>query len=87
MAFGERICLGYALAFAIRKMRNLDLPVVLDSPYGYLDTEQRTGFSEFLKNQSCQQILLGCEAQFMGIGEIKPNYRLDYVSGTRITKL
>ena len=30
MSFGEKICLGYAYAFALRKAMNLDLPCVFD---------------------------------------------------------
>lgn len=79
MAAGERVCLGYAFAFAIRKVLNLDLPVVLDSPYGRLDSEKRQAVRAFLKDQPCQQILLGSELEFDE--EDKPHYVLDYTKG------
>jgi len=76
MAAGERVCLGYAYSFAIRKVMNLDLPVVLDSPYSRLDPELRHGVRAFLKEQPCQQILLGGDYEFKE--EDKPHYILDY---------
>lgn len=79
MAAGERVCLGYAFAFAIRKVLNLDLPVVMDSPYGRLDSEKRQAVRAFLKDQPCQQILLGSELEFDE--EDKPHYVLDYTKG------
>jgi ABC-type glutathione transport system ATPase component len=63
MAMGERICLGYALNFAVRKVRQLSVPVVFDSPYGNLDIGLRRGFKVFLKGLSCQQILLGSKSE------------------------
>lgn len=79
MSAGERVCLGYAFAFAIRKVLNLDLPVVLDSPYGRLDSEKRQAVRAFLKDQPCQQILLGSELEFDE--EDKPHHVLDYKKG------
>ncbi len=76
MTAGERVCFGYAYVFALRKVLNLDLPVVLDSPYGRLDSEKRHAVCSFLKEQSCQQILLGSELEFDE--EDKPHYVLDY---------
>ncbi len=85
MAAGERICLGYAYAFAVRKVLNLDLPVVLDSPYGRLDDMLRNPVRAFLKEQSCQQIMFGCEHEFDE--EDKPHYILDYIDGySRVIK-
>lgn len=79
MAAGERACLGYAFAFAVRKVLNLDLPVVLDSPYGRIDSEKRQAVRAFLRDQPCQQILLGSELEFDE--EDKPHYVLDYTKG------
>jgi ABC-type glutathione transport system ATPase component len=79
MAAGERVCLGYAHAFAVRKVLNLDLPIVLDSPYSRLDSELRHGVRAFLKEQPYQQILLGHEFEFNE--EDKPHYTLDYTKG------
>jgi energy-coupling factor transporter ATP-binding protein EcfA2 len=76
MAAGERICLYYAYTFAFRRVMNLDLPIVLDSPYDRLNTEHRSAVRAFLKEQPCQQILLGSEYQFDK--EDKPRYMLDY---------
>jgi ABC-type thiamine transport system ATPase subunit len=76
MAAGERVCFGYAYAFAVRKVLNLDLPVVLDSPYARLDSDLRQRVSAFLKDQPCQQILLGGESEFNE--KDKPHYVLDY---------
>jgi hypothetical protein len=87
MAAGERSCLGYAVVFALRKIRDLDVPVVMESPYGLMDMETRTGFSEFLKNEPCQQILLGTETEFMEV-EDKPHYLLEYSNGnSRVRKI
>jgi len=33
MAMGERSCFAYAIAFSIRKVCRLSIPLVLDSPY------------------------------------------------------
>lgn len=57
MASGELSCLRYAYIFAIRRMLNLNLPIVIKSPDGYLDRELKQGFSSFLDKQTCQQIL------------------------------
>jgi hypothetical protein len=65
MSIGERVCLGYAYAFAIRKVLNLGLPIVFDSPYRVLDARLRKGVQTFLKKQACQQILLGIESEFL----------------------
>jgi hypothetical protein len=78
MAAGERVCLGYAYAFAVRKVLNLDLPVVLDSPYSRIDLEQRRAVRTFLKEQPYQQILLGNESEFSEEGN--PHYALDYTN-------
>ena len=76
MTAGERICLGYAYAFAVRKVLNIDLPVVFDAPYASLDSELRQRVSAFLKKQSCQQIILGCDYEFYEEG--KPHYKLKH---------
>ena len=75
LAAGERVCLGYATVFAIRNALNIDLPVVLDSPYGVLDRELREGVSAFLKQQTCQLILLGTQGEFNG--DDKADYILE----------
>jgi hypothetical protein len=61
MASSEVVCLGYAFVFAVRKVLNLDIPAVFDSPCGLLDPEGRNGFYSFLKQQPFQQIIL-CRA-------------------------
>ena len=66
MAAGERICLGYAIACAMRKVIGLNLPMVLDSPYSALDADLRRGFSAFLKGESSQQIIVGSELELRG---------------------
>jgi len=77
MAAGERICFGYSFVFALRRTFNLNIPIVLDSPYGMLDMELRKGLSDFLKAQPCQQILLGFECAFSE--EESPKYILVHV--------
>lgn len=77
MAAGERICLGYALAFAVRGALKLDIPVVFDSPYARLDEELCKGLRLFLDRYPCQQILLGYEHEFPE--EENPTYALVYV--------
>ena len=64
MAAGELICLGIAYRFAVRKILNLDLPVVFDGFYGSLDLELRNGVSAFLDHQECQQIFLLGESEY-----------------------
>jgi energy-coupling factor transporter ATP-binding protein EcfA2 len=63
MAGGERVCLGYAFVFAVRKTLKLDVPVVFDSPYARLDSGLRKGLHDFLKTQPYQQIVLGHECE------------------------
>lgn len=75
MAAGEKICLGYAFAFAVRKVLNIDVPVVIDAPYAMLGLQLRKGLCSFLKKQPYQQILLGTEDEFTEEGT--PHYRLD----------
>jgi len=58
MAAGERICLGYAYTFAVRKVLNLDLPIVFDEPYARIDLLLKQKLNTFLQNQPCQQIIL-----------------------------
>jgi hypothetical protein len=76
MAGGERACLGYAFVFALRKTLGLDIPIVIDSPYGRLDAELRAGLRDFLKSQPCQQILLGHDCELSE--EDNPAYMLVY---------
>lgn len=64
MALGEKMCFKYAHIFAIRKALNLELPVIIDSPYGLLDKALKQGFHDFLDKQNCQQILLATEVEF-----------------------
>ena len=78
MAAGERVCLGYAYAFAVRKVLSLDLPVVLDSPYSRLDSQLRHAVRAFLQEQPYQQILLGVESEFDEEGKL--DYVLDYIN-------
>ena len=80
MAAGEKICLGYAFAFAARKVLNLDIPSVFDSPYGMLDIELRDGVCAFLKKQSCQQIMLCSEREFSK--EDKTHFTLNYINNS-----
>ena len=56
---GERLCLVLAYAFAYRRIMNLDVPVVLDSPFVVLTYEQRNSIRSFLKKQLFQQIIIG----------------------------
>ena len=81
MAVGEKMCFKYARIFAIRKLLNLDLPVIIDSPYGLLDKALKEGFRDFLGKQNCQQILLATEAEFKGD---KVQYNLNINSQNRI---
>ncbi len=76
MSGDERICLGYAYWFAVRKELNLDLPAVFDAPYARFDSNFRHGINTFLRKQSCQQIILGRESEFNE--EAKFDYTLDY---------
>ncbi len=63
MSMGEKVCLGFSIAFAIRKVINLDLPAVFESPYHCLDITRKHSLREFLKGQSCQQIILGTDLE------------------------
>ena len=69
MPAGERVCLGYSFVFAARKVLNLNLPVVIDNPYGCLDSELRDGLRAFLRQQKCQQILLLNEFEYIEDGD------------------
>jgi len=80
MAAGEKLCLGYAFAFAARKVLNLDIPFVFDSPYGMLDTWLRDGVCAFLKKKSWQQIMLGRENEFGK--EDKAHFTLNYTNNS-----
>lgn len=80
MAGSEKICLGYAFAFAARKVLNLDIPSVFDSPYGKLDRELRNGVCAFLKKQSWQQIMFCSEDEFRK--EDKAHYTLNYTNNS-----
>lgn len=69
MAAGERFCLGLSWVFSVRRASGLDLPIVMDSPYGWIDKETRQGLSEYLRGETCQQILIGSEAEFREAGD------------------
>jgi len=60
----EKVCFAYAFAFAVRKVLDLDLPAVFDTPYDYLDPEKKSLVKAFLRKQPYQQILLVRENQF-----------------------
>jgi len=75
MAGGEHVCIGYAYIFAIRNVLGIDLPIVIDSPYGLLDPNLINGVREFLLEQSCQQILLSWDDEFTKEGEIQYNLK------------
>ena len=77
MSDGEKVCLNYAFAFAVRRVLNLDLPTVFDSPYGALDLRLSKGVRAFLKHHSGQQILLGTGSEFQE--EDEANYKLNHV--------
>ena len=70
MAAGEKICLGYAVACAMRKVLGLNLPMVLDSPYAMLDANLKRGFIAFLKGEPGQQIIFGSELDLREEGKI-----------------
>lgn len=74
MSAGERACLGLAHVFAIRKLFQVDLPLVLDSPYAPLDLRMTKGVIDFLKEQPCQQIILLSEHE--SVEEDAAAYRL-----------
>lgn len=77
MSMGVRVCLSFAFVFAVRKVLNLDLPAVFDKSYACLDSPLRDGVRAFLREQKCQQILLGTESEFRE--EDKAHYKLDRV--------
>ena len=54
----EKVCLSYALFFAARKLLNIKLPIVLDNPFGCLDSEIIESVTVYLSSLACQQILL-----------------------------
>jgi len=80
MPASEKMCLGYAFAFAARKVLNIDIPCVFDSPYGMLDIELRDGVCAFLKKQSYQQIML-CSENEIG-KEDKAHFTLNYINNS-----
>lgn len=75
MAAGEERCLRYAETFAALQVIKMDLPVVIDSPFGMLDAELRRGVSAFLRRQPRQIVLLCLVSEFV-VTE-KPDYLLE----------
>ena len=67
MATGERVCYFYSFVFAIRKVFNLDIPIILDNPFGLLDPYLRDAVESFLKAQQYQQILLICDKKGISV--------------------
>lgn len=74
MAAEEKMCFYYASVLAVRSVVNADIPLVFDRPYVLFGPELRRGAILFLKAQPFQQILLGCENEF--VGEEPPHYVL-----------
>ena len=72
-AMGEMNCYGYALVFAARSILNIDLPLVLDTPFGCLDGQSREVIADYLDSLSGQQIMLISPSQSQ---RYEVNYRL-----------
>lgn len=84
MATGERVCLSFSYWFAKRMITNIRLPIVLESPYGSLDSSTVTALDIFIKNQACQQIILLSDFQYSLISNNeKPDYFLNALTEKR----
>ncbi|MBF0595816.1 MAG: hypothetical protein HQL22_12740 [Candidatus Omnitrophica bacterium] len=82
----ERVCLVFAYLFAVREKLAIDLPLVLDAPFGRLDDEHKSKVVAFLKQQTIQQIWL-CQERDLVKGCV-PDYVLDHnEGGTKIRKV
>jgi hypothetical protein len=81
-AMNDQLFVHLSFVFAIRKILELNLPIVLESPYGPLDDMHSYALSKFLKNLRCQQILLVNEFELLISQEKEPAYRLDYSEGS-----
>ncbi len=64
MAMGNIVCSSYAIALACRKVLNINLPMIFDSPYGALDLIVRNNVKVYLHQQPYQQIFIGNESNF-----------------------
>jgi ABC-type glutathione transport system ATPase component len=86
MPCGERVCFVYAYVFAMRRFLELELPIVLDSPFGRLDEVLRASIRGFLEDQAFQQILLCNERELLK--DDAPDYLLENINGgTRSRRL
>ena len=47
---GEKLCLGLCFMSAIHNISGFDLPIIMDTPLGNLDTDMRHNIAEFLPN-------------------------------------
>ena len=70
MTPAEKRCCRYASAFATLEVLKMDLPVVIDSPYGLLEHELRRRVSAFMHRRKGQLILLGMEDEFREIEDV-----------------
>ena len=82
-AMGEVVCYSYALVFAAHSILNIDLPLVLDAPFGVLDLQRREKLADYLDSLSGQQIMLmspylsqGYEADYRLPGRVVPFIKL-----------
>ena len=75
MSAGEKEILAISLIWALSKLAERDLPVVIDTPLGRLDTIHRTNIAKnYFPNAGQQVILLSTNTEVVGeeLKAIKP---------------
>lgn len=64
---GEVMMARYAYVFAARYLLEVELPLVLDSPFSSLDLLHRRELSRLLDGLSCQVIVMATESQLQAV--------------------
>lgn len=80
---GEKLCLGLCFMSAIHNISGFDLPIIMDTPLGNLDTDIRHNIAEFLPNfvGNKQTVLLvtGTEYTEDFSDTLKPHVGKEYI--------
>ena len=66
LSAGEKEILAISLIYALRKLTNRNLPIIIDTPLGRLDSKHRTNITEkYFPNASHQVILLSTDTEIV----------------------